>query len=756
MTRKPNRPDKPWLRAQKPLEGGRTLIGVLGGFIVVAVLMVVMWIWLPILMIHWTDRLALQAVRHINAMRHVESHSNAASAYWVAAADLASYVSAAVTFVGVIFTLIVVIYGVFQARVAVRAMRSSSRQQQMRLLFDLDLALLNNPEILAMMEGQFDLDTVTILRSKSNAFAHAFLNACDTIFDYYEYLDRDTRLTHWPAWRQQLCYYLEHRPELRSMARQAIERGFYTDRFRDELNALVIAAERSPTAEQAMPQIVVAEPDDLPSQPEPFLRELSESEADVKVLRGLYESVYVQEFPDPNERESLQNMEKYLTKKKPSGWYGKNNYHIVVAELDGQHVGLCVSDYLSKANVGVIEFLVVMPQERGRKIGRRLIDFTENLIVADSRRSNGSDPRGMLAEMNDPFRIDLRQDNFDPFDRAEIWHKWGFKYLHFRYVQPPLADGKAPAEHLILLCKPRAAPFDSWSSTAVQEALRDYLIWAMRIPDPEGNPQFQAMKWQLEKMKHVNLLALTAYIGRGLAVRWYEVRDRRDPFFNNAMKLYSSFFKPSEDTADDEDNIAISDEDFAFFLDQRGRTDLRYSYHLWVARGPVGEEVIGLASFFTFGHCGFGGYTCRKLIRGIKPVSTSVAIASVEERMRRDNPTIDGWFIECSPHGRKKPANLFYRHGFREVDLKYRQPRLPGTTYDFQKAPVLQLLYKPFGRRLDQPRLSTPDFLAAMADIFHIVYDVRHPTSSPYHEHLRDQLFGKDQVPFRIKATRSG
>jgi hypothetical protein len=290
------------------------------------------WVVLPELALSWTDRMAKRAAKHVEAMQQIIQHKhgvqglepdrqeadywNAANAYWYAAGDLAYYVSAAVTTIGIGFTFVVVALGYNQVRAAIRqvdvatgAMRSSARQQQMRLLFDLDIALLENPEILALMEGKFDLDPATLVRAKSNAFGHAFLNACDTIYDYYAIIDRESKETHWPAWENQLKYYLRRRAELRVMARESIERGFYTEIFRTELARLLEDAEQQPDSSQEMPDIVVAEPDDAASQSVLALRELSDSEPDAHVLGAFYETVYVQEFPDPDERESLANME---------------------------------------------------------------------------------------------------------------------------------------------------------------------------------------------------------------------------------------------------------------------------------------------------------------------------------------------------------------------------------------------------------------------------------------------------------------
>jgi GNAT superfamily N-acetyltransferase len=490
----------------------------------------------------------------------------------------------------------------------------------------------------------------------------------------------------------------------------------------------------------------------------PALRELGDSDADGEALASFYNTVYQREFPDADERESLANMLDYLTQKKPAGWYGANNYHIAVAELTGRPVGLCVSDYSASANAGIIEFLVIVPEERGRGLGKQLLEFTESLIAADARRAHGCCPRGIVAEMNDPFRIALRADNMDPFDRAMLWHHWGFRRLHMPYSQPALSAAQTPVGHLMLICKPLDPRTEQWCASVLQALLHDYLVFAMRIAEPATDPCFAVMAGWLSRAQRVSLRSLAAYVGRKPPIAWQEVCDHREPAFAQAMRLYGKVFKDRQ--------IAISDAAFAAFLDARQRTDLRYAYHLWVARGSVGEGIAGFASFFTLLRCGFGGYVvtrhalCRRAgDKGRpKPLPGAVVLAAVEERMRRDNPVIDGWFIECDSGGEEFPATLFYLHGFREVKLEYRQPPLRGSPDSFRAARVLRLLYKPFGACFpDKPSAMTvEDFLGAMADVFQVVYGMEHPLRSCYHQHLRKQLesAGSDCVPFHASGPR--
>src|ERR1700681_3273837 len=63
------------------------------------------------------------------------------------------------------------------------------------------------------------------------------------------------------------------------------------------------------------------------------LRELQHKPEDLEILEQFYNDIYIAEFPIRDERESLQNMRNYL-RLKASGWYGRNNYHILMGFAD--------------------------------------------------------------------------------------------------------------------------------------------------------------------------------------------------------------------------------------------------------------------------------------------------------------------------------------------------------------------------------------------------------------------------------------
>ena len=101
-----------------------------------------------------------------------------------------------------------------------------------------------------------------------------------------------------------------------------------------------------------------------------------------------------------------------------------------------------------------------------------------------------------------------------------------------------------------------------------------------------------------------------------------------------------------------------------------------------------------MASFFTLPSAGFGGYVALTgSLRGkgrLLPL-----LRRMEQRMVQDGSTNKGWYIEC---GENTDRSRFTRHGFREINVDYRQPLLPGAESTESAGEMLHLLYKPFGR----------------------------------------------------------
>lgn len=453
-----------------------------------------------------------------------------------------------------------------------------------------------------------------------------------------------------------------------------------------------------------------------------LLRDLTASDADLGLLRRFYRSLYISGFPDPNERESLRNMARYLSLKQRN-WYGQNNYHICLLMEGEQCLAVSVSDYLTVPNCGIIEFILVDETRRGQGLGRKMHEATLALLQADARRAGHDELAAVVIELNDPFKVPARDDNFDPFARAMLWHGWGYGRLAFPYVQPALSEAQRPVTCLLLGAKPLLPSLARrFPSCLVRSVVENYLIWAMRIPRPDRNPTFRAMARHLARMEHVLLEPLGRYVGR----------DRRKPLtirpvvaddtiaFEHAMAIYRRAF-PNGATAVDNTS----------FLQRLLETtnSKRLRYHLWLAASKARGPAHGLASFFTTPRFGFGGYIILEPPLAGNGLS-HVLIKRMEEQMIRDHPRCREWYIECDPDSVQQ--RIFERLGFVRLPIKYHQPRLAlppeqrGTTL----GPELALLRKRLGADYRPHHGGKAGLAHVIATILKDIYRLSEPEAS--------------------------
>jgi GNAT superfamily N-acetyltransferase len=459
-------------------------------------------------------------------------------------------------------------------------------------------------------------------------------------------------------------------------------------------------------------------------------------------LARFYREQYVAEFPDPDERESLTNMNGYLAAK-ARGWYGKNNYHIVVAEIDGVPVGGAVIDYLAEPNVGVIEFLFISKRHRVKGLGHALLNATIRLLRADARERVGRPLAAIVAEMNDPFQRPDTPDTLDPFERSMIWGRWGFARLGFRYVQPALSRRQKPVQCLVLiarmLTRPRAT---SVPADWVRDIVAEYMRWAMRITAPQRNPQYRKMAVFLAKRRRVPLTPLLEYVGRDPA-RAFEVEPIAGP--GTALQTTVALLQRAIPFGG---RVASTRQ----FEDSLVRAKSRAGhYRLWALRRESSSPIDGLASFFALVPCGFGGYiVLNGLLKGRGLLR--LLIARIEEQMMRDSATADGWFIECGDES----VQPFLRVGFREVPVEYRPPAVGDATREvrdgadagridaatggvsYDRPERLHLLYKRFGAPFESPMIEREFLLDCIVAILSRIYRVAAPRRHPCYLRVRE------------------
>jgi GNAT superfamily N-acetyltransferase len=443
------------------------------------------------------------------------------------------------------------------------------------------------------------------------------------------------------------------------------------------------------------------------------LIELTHSPAELEKLRSFYVGVYTREFPDADERELRENMERYL-QLKAAGWYGLNNYHILLLEDGGAIVGGVVADYFERANVGVIEFMVVDPARRGRGLGKRLLDEITQRFHQDAKRAGRAPLNGVCGEVNDPYRRCDVQEHLDGFARMRLWDRFGFGLLDFPYVQPALSEGQDAVAGLGLMFRPVRDEYRlQVPAELVEHIVADYQIWAMRIENPENHMEFQGMQRYLKSRSGIALLDMRAYVCEEEEAPFHavEIKDGDAAALEQFTELYQAAF------SHDETAVEVSE----FSRGTRTVTEGPVPHHYWLwGLAAAGQSALsGLASFFSFPHCGFGGYLAlagslrsrgyfRRFLRMMERQIVSV------------NSVARGWYVECEPNSTE--AAIFEKCGFTAVPMTYRQPRLHTDRTGISEGKVLALLYKPFGRTYSPPSLSLVELRRDLEEILTRIY----------------------------------
>ncbi|WP_338602800.1 GNAT family N-acetyltransferase [Sulfolobus tengchongensis] len=208
---------------------------------------------------------------------------------------------------------------------------------------------------------------------------------------------------------------------------------------------------------------------------------------DEDMLEEMY-SLYQKLFPVKEEAETIENLKKYLSLKETS-YYGQNNYHILIAKTEGKVIGFVIGDYYAEASVGIIEFLAVAEEFRGKGLGSMLEKaFVEK--VSEDAKKVGKEVKGILIEVED---IEKGMKN----NSILFWVNLGYKLIPIKYIQPPLSPGKHRAENLRLMYKPLDES-DEINGKTLLNAIKDYFKYAMSIDNPEETEEYKIMSSQIK------------------------------------------------------------------------------------------------------------------------------------------------------------------------------------------------------------------------------------------------------------------
>lgn len=215
-------------------------------------------------------------------------------------------------------------------------------------------------------------------------------------------------------------------------------------------------------------------------------------------LGVFYADIYLDCFPDENERETFNNLLVYLENARDAKDYA---YHIVLAKDEhGEIVAGAVFDYFARSNSGVIEFIAVKKKVQSAGYGTRLYDRVLSILENDAFCHNHRKLSYVFCEIDSPeySKADVKKYMY-------FWHKHMYRHIEMHYVQPSLSVQQEPVTGLWLTAASPNQQIAELPGEQVISVIHDYLKYAMGIDEPEENADFQRMKKELEQKPNVRL-----------------------------------------------------------------------------------------------------------------------------------------------------------------------------------------------------------------------------------------------------------
>lgn len=174
---------------------------------------------------------------------------------------------------------------------------------------------------------------------------------------------------------------------------------------------------------------------------------------DERLLYEFYENVYKPAFPIETQRED------------PSVWIGRlwgSDSEDTTFELHALIIGKNIRDpsrriiyggslfeYYGESRSGLLTYMVVVPEARGKGLGTLLYTKTMD-ILRNIAAIRGVDLSAIYGEVENPLRT-TPSDVMDTWDRLRIIQKWGGSVLDIEYIQPALMPGQGSNRDLLLL-----------------------------------------------------------------------------------------------------------------------------------------------------------------------------------------------------------------------------------------------------------------------------------------------------------------
>lgn len=215
------------------------------------------------------------------------------------------------------------------------------------------------------------------------------------------------------------------------------------------------------------------------------------------LLERLYNDLYTESFPDPDEREELLEWQRRLTSQpEPPDpltamfVIGTDLHKCALAERKIQ--GFLTVEFYRESRCGLASYIAIEPTCRGRGWARLLFREAKKWLKERCQKDTSENLRALFAEVHDPHKPSDRKYPvpLDPYQRIEVMGRLGAKWVGLPYWQPPLAQGRNWVEFLLLAFPVNDGPLETLPVAVVREFLDEYYR-ALGIAAPKEDIHFQ-------------------------------------------------------------------------------------------------------------------------------------------------------------------------------------------------------------------------------------------------------------------------
>lgn len=209
-------------------------------------------------------------------------------------------------------------------------------------------------------------------------------------------------------------------------------------------------------------------------------------EGDLELLGNFYISLMYPNFPDDDERESLENLISYC--KRAQEGKTKDRYHILLLKQENKILAGAVFDYLYASNCGVVEFVVSSEKHRRSGLGRRLFSEVTDCLRRDAVECGRKDLDWIVCEIDNP------ETRGEDLAYLHFWRSGGFRRLDAPYYQPPLERGKRRVEKLWLValpCSAQTVASGEFPVKTYETFLRGFFSFCFSVREPEKSAEYR-------------------------------------------------------------------------------------------------------------------------------------------------------------------------------------------------------------------------------------------------------------------------